>query len=520
MAHTPPASKLRAGIDFFSDWQGTLLVGGCLTYLGGKVVLPLLGKSADAHPYLAKMNAKFITFWAFDDFARAASAGFVLYSDVKAYRDTRTNKQIREGEFDRTHNKWVHFPNDEMVRDGKSRLAWIVRRSIGTGLKMISAAVVVHEGLKSVGILESGPSAHTKAWAGGLGILGLAQDIYDLEQRKDDYQNHCLENSLRAEDAVGNRAKKADFNHAYQMNLFYTQIMKGLIIGVKAMAILSTLNEAKVGGLIGRVTNSGLAGKLVKHSEHIFNWIFIAMAANWLTQEFHVGANLKKWKEEDKKALEKYLFKDFTDSRELVRLIEATATTLLDFGVEILGNADVKTLGKFAKGFDSFLYVPVAAGRITKTYDAVTKLAKERNLREAWNTTHAVFKMIGDFGAALRFIGSFGGIAYISSRTKMFGYIKNIFSATAAAMTIFEEIWFPKKEWSKKSDDEILLSLLALTGSAGSFMLNAGGGLSSAFGHLVTPPAKGTFPPSYFNFNKLMATTSTFFANCTRAYAD
>jgi hypothetical protein len=238
MAIANPVSKPRATLDFMNSWQSTLLVGGCLTYLAGRVILPLLGKSAENYPYLAKMNAKFITFWAFADFAKVSSSIFVGVSDVMTLRDGRTNQEIREGQWDGAENRWVHRPNAEMTLNG-NRYTWVAYRSFATLLKMFSAYVLVHEGLKSVGALKTGPSSMMKAYGATTGLVGLGIDLYDVQSRKNDYATNNLYPFLRKDVTIN----QAGFDGAYTNDLSYSQAVKVIIMGVKVMALLSALSK-------------------------------------------------------------------------------------------------------------------------------------------------------------------------------------------------------------------------------------------------------------------------------------
>ncbi|MCB1110563.1 MAG: hypothetical protein KDK64_06235 [Chlamydiia bacterium] len=512
MALADPVSKPRAALDFFNSWESTLLVGGCLIYLAGRVVLPMMGKSADKYPYLAKMNDKFLTFWAFDDFARAASAGFVGYSDVKTLFDGRTNRQIREG-------GGANCPNDEMTLNGK-RYLWVLRRSLATFLKVFSASILVHEGLRAVGATKSGPSNLLKVTGATAGFVGLGMEVYDVQQRKNDYDAHNLRNNLRKTDAHGHYATNADFDHAYKTNLSYNQAVKVLIMGVKVMALITTLSKMELTGLAGRVMKTPLMEGAVKHADHCFNGIFIGMAITLFAQKVHVGASLSKWSKDDGTWATKYFFKEFSNSREWVRIVEGTATTLLDFGYDALAETDIGALGKFAKAFDSFLYVPKVAERTGGLIDKSWELSKGITARRTWEATHAVFKLIGDTGAALKFIGAFGGIAYLSERTKMFGYVKNIFSATAAAMAIAQEVFFPKKKWEDKNEKDVFKAVMIIGASVGSFFLNGFGGMASAFGKQITKPGVSqNFKPWVYNFAKLNATVCAAFVKYASAPA-
>ena len=141
-----------------NSWQNTLLVGSCVTYLAGRVVIPLLGKSAEHYPYLAKMNAQFGTYWAFGDFATVSSSIFVGVSDVSTLFDARIdNDDIRHGTRDRTDDEiinrpddqrpnapmWTNRPNIEMISGSYTdRCVWVTYRSLATILKIFSAYVL------------------------------------------------------------------------------------------------------------------------------------------------------------------------------------------------------------------------------------------------------------------------------------------------------------------------------------------------------------------------------------------
>jgi len=503
MAIANPVSKPRAALDFMNSWQSTLLVGGCLTYLAGRVILPLLGKSAENHPYLAKMNAKFITFWAFADFAKVSSSMFVGVSDVMTLRDGRTNQEIREGEWDGVGNRWVHRPNAEMTLNG-SRRVWVASRSFATLLKIFSAYVLVHEGLKSVGALKTGPSSMMKAYGAIAGIVGLGFDWSDIKQRKIDYAANPLHASLKKDIAIND----ADFNGAYTKDLTYSQAVKVIIVGVKVMALLSALSKAELGGLAGRVMKNPYMGKVLENSNDIFNGIFIVLTWTLFAQQVHVGANKDKWTDDTGTWWAKYALKSFTDSREFVRLVEGTATTLIDLGYDALAETDLGALGKFAKSFDSFLYVPKVSERAGGLIDKGAKVITDFNTRNVWKATLAVIKLLGDTFAALKFISAFGGIAYLSDRVKGFGYLKNGFSSIGAIMTISEEVFFPEIDrGTGESKNSLTQRTLIVLASTGSLFLNGMGGLAAAFGDKITvPDVSKNFKPWVYNFAKVNST--------------
>lgn len=530
MAIASPVSKPRAAFDFMNDWGNTLLVGGCATYLAGRVLLPLLGKSAENYPYLSKMNAKFITFWTFADFATVSSSVFVGFSDIMTLRDNRNNQQIREGERGRTDDdivnargldvpKWTHRPNVEMIpssnphdrtRDYHDRCIWVARRSLATFLKMFSAYVLVHEGLKSVGALKTGPSLMIKACGATAGLAGLGIEFYDIQSRKNDYNNtNDLYTQLVKSPKPGDVIDRANFNETYTQDLTYSQVVKIIIMGVKVMSLLSTLSKVEFGGLAGRVMKNPYVGKVLGNSNDIFNGLFIGLTATLFIQKVHVGANKDKWTEDTGTWFPKYVLKKFSNSREFVRLTEAIAAALTDFGYDVLEKTDLGALGKFAKSFDSFLDVPKVfekmGGLIDKGTEIVNDIVNDRvSARGIQEATLAVIKFLGDTFAALRFIGAFGGVAYLSDRVKGFGYIKNGLSSVGAIMTISEGIFFPKKDWERKDNKERYIASAIIAMSLGSLFLNGMGGLASAFGDkIIAPGVNKNFKPWVYNFVKI-----------------
>ena len=520
MAIANPVSKPRAALDFMNNWQSALLVGGCVTYcLAGRV-----GKSAENHPYLSKMSAKFMTFWAFADFAKVSSSIFVGLSDLATLADGRTNDEIRSGTRDRTdddilHNrrpeapKWVRRPNVEMIRgEYIHRVAWVGCRSFATILKIFSAYVLVHEGLKSVGALKTGPSSMTKAYGATAGLVGLGIDLCDIELRKRNYRVHNLSAQL-----MKKGVDQGKFDGAYINDLRWSQLVKVIIMCVKAMALLSSLSKAEPTGLVGRVMKHPYIGKLLGNSNDIFNGLFLGLTGVLFAQQVHVGANKGKWTEETGTWWAKYALKNFSDSREFVRLVEGTATTLIDLGYDVLAETDLGALGKFAKSFDSFLYVPkvseragglvdVASGK--KFADFQRKTGRVPTVsRKVWIATYTAIKFLGDTFAALKFIGAFGGVAYLSDRVKGIGYLKNGFSSIRAIMTISEEVFFPTRDWSAKSKKQKYVSSTIIAASLGSLFLNGMGGLAAAFGDKITAPGVNkNFKPWVYNFAKVNST--------------
>jgi hypothetical protein len=253
----------------------------------------------------------------------------------------------------------------------------------------------------------------------------------------------------------------------------------------------------------------------LSHSDDVFNGLFVAITTTLFMQKVHVGADKAKWEKKQGTWATKYFFEDFLASREFVRLLEGTSTTLIDLGYDVLGETDIGKLGKFAKSFDAFLYVPKITERTGGLYDKVSALCSAPSKRKAWNASLAVFKLLGDTFAALKFIAAFGGFAYLSDRTKQFGYLKNGFSVVGAIMTISEEVFFPDQNPRKrKTQAQRTFVILASTGS---LFLNGFGGLSAAFGDRVPPPATGHFKPWVYNFAKFNSTVLSIGINWMKA---
>ena len=506
MAIRDSVSKPRAALDFLNDWQNTLLVGGCITYFAGRTVLPMLGKSAENYPYLAKMNNQFINFWVFADFAKLAGSGFGAAYTIKSVlsQSSKPNQEIRKGQKNGESDGWVHLPNRGMTFDG-DRNKWLARHTLSTALKIFSAYVAVHEGLKSIGALQKGPSSTLKVASGAGGIFAYSHDLFDLRWQKQDYKKHSLYESI-AKDGTG----QADFDRVYVTNITYTQALKVLFIGVKTMALLSTLSKMECGGFAKKVIDHKCTQALLSHSDDVFNGLFAAITTTLFMQKVHVGADKAKWEKKQGTWATKYFFEDFLASREFVRLLEAASTTLIDLGYDVLGETDIGKLGKFAKSFDAFLYVPKITERTGGLYDKVSSFCSEPSKRKAWKASLDAIKLLSDTFAALKFIGAFGGIAYLSDRTKRLGYLKNGFSVVAAVMTISEEIFFPDRE------TEALRKFVILA-STGSLFLNGFGGLSAAFGDRVPAPATGHFKPWVYNFAKVNSTALSIIISYSKA---
>ncbi|NRA90315.1 MAG: hypothetical protein HRU43_04225 [Simkaniaceae bacterium] len=496
MAIEGPASKLSAASDFLNEWQNTLLVSGCITYFVGRTVLPIFGKSAENYPCLAKMNNQFFHFWIFADFANLAGSGFGAAYTIKSVlsQPDRENRQIRGGQ--KTYNGgWVHLPMKGMTLDG-DRNKWLARHTLSTALKIFSAYVAVHEGLKSIGALQKGPSSTLKVVSGVGGIFAYSHDLLDLSWQKQDYKKHSLHGRIAKEDT-----EQEAFDNAYLKNITYTQALKGLFIGVKFMALLSTLSKMEYGGLKKVMDH--------KYTDDLFNCLFVGITTTLFFQKIYASDNLANWQERQKTWATKYFFEDFLASRDFVRLLEAASTTLIDFGYDVLGETDIGKLGKFAKSFDSFLYVPKIAKRTVDLKDKLYTLYSEPSKEKAWNTSLAAIKLLSDTFAALKFIAAFGGIAYLSERTKL-GYLKNGAGVVSAVMTISEEIFFP----DKKKEAQRKFVILA---SAASLFLNGFGGLSAAFGDRVPAPATGHFKPWVYNFAKVNGTALNIIINYSKA---
>ena len=273
------------------------------------------------------------------------------------------------------------------------------------------------------------------------------------------------------------------------------------------MALLSALSKAELGGLPGRVMKNPYMGKVLENSNDIFNGMFIGLTATLFVQQVHVGANKDKWTADTGTWLAKHVFTSFSDSREFVRLVEGLASVAIDLGYDALAETDLGALGKFAKSFDSFLYVPKVSERAGGLIDKGAKVITDFNMRNVWKATLAVIKLLGDTFAALKFIGAFGGVAYLSDRVKGIGYIKNGFSSIGAIMTISEEVFFPTRDWSAKNKKQMYVSSSIIAASFGSLFLNGMGGLAAAFGNKITvPDVSKNFKPWVYNFAKVNST--------------
>ncbi len=500
----PLASQSRAALDFMNTWQNTLLIGSCVTYWAGRVVLPLLGKSAENHPYLSKMNAQFNSFWAFGDFAKISSSFFVLGSDIATANSGRQLKAIRKGEWNEKEERWIHRPNAEMTLNG-NRYTWAAYRSLATLLKMFSAYIAVHAGLKSVGALKAEPSSMMKTCGAAAGLAGLGIDFYDVQSRKKDYAEDNLYKSLCHSDLKD--PTKAEFDNAYIKDLSYSQASRVIGICAKVIALLSILSKAEPSGFVGRVMKNPYMGKILENSDDISNGLLIGLIGISGVQQVDVGANKNKWTGKAGTWWAKYAIKSFPESREFIRLVEGTATTLTDFGYDVLAGIDIGSLGKFAKSFDSFLYVPKISERTGGLIDKVGDVIKERSSRNIWKTVFAIVKLFADTFAALKFIGAFEGVVYLSGRVKGLGYLKNGFSSIGAIMAISEEVFFCEIKEGKGDKKPLIQRTLIVLGSTGSLFLNGMGGLASAFSDkIIVPDVNKNFKPGVYNFVKVSST--------------
>ena len=523
MAVGDPARTDRALLDFMNSWHIIVFAGGVSTYLAGRVVLPLIGKSAENYPSIKKISTQLSSYWAFSNFSAVSVGAFTCFSDLQTVlKDDRNAKEIRAGERHSNRRDWVNVPNDEMTFSG-DKYDWAARRLLATSLKMFSSCILVHAGLKGVGAIKSSPSNMRQVYGAASGFMGFGLDWYDLKTREWDYDPHnrLYPNSLLRQSLKKDGVQVEDFDNVYKKDLQYRQMIAICVMALKAMSLISSLSKAEVGGLTGRIINNSVFGTLVKYSNDVFHLLFMGMIGIQLTQKLDGGASKAEWSQSPKKSLSKYLFKDLAGSREFIRLLEATATTVVDFGLEILPGTDLGALGKFAKSFDSFLYLPDVSKKAGEMIDRGWEVYKKKKCINVWKATYAIFKLIGNTASACKFIGAFGGIYYFSSRTKKFGYIKNGFGATTAMMSITEELFplVPESAWDKKSDKQKLKSLVVLSASVSSLFLNGFGGLATAFGKNIPPPTKQNFKPWVYNFAKLNAAISTIAGNCISASA-
>lgn len=519
--------------DYLSSWQTTLLLGGCFTYCFGR----LWGKVAKDSA-LGKMETAFGSFWAFDDFARATGSVVIIAKDWSAAQDTdRTPDQIREGGVD-AYGKAIH-PKEDMCHS-EHRAIWAARRITGTALKAFSASILVYGGLHSVGVFKNSLGNTTKALGVTAGIAGLSQEIYDLYVQSNDYDAHNLYNQLvntKSRDKfIAEKKKtvpgydeaqfKSDFDDAIKQNIFYSQLMKVLIIGVKVMSLTSVLNKIEGSPLFGRVDG------LVNHSHHIYGNLFLGMAVLWGWQYFKVYADLNEWKKEvpkdkwDPGYMAKYAFQDFTDKRDLVRTVMASTSTLIDYGyetIDFITECELGPLGKLAKNFDSFFSISQVPKQLkgfckssvyilsktAREAESADRVARGKDALTIWralgDSAIAFFKLLGDSFSAAKFIGGFGGVVWLSDRLKKINHLKCGFKSAAAAMTIAQESPL-MSDWEKKGKYEPIISVLVIWTAANSLFLNGASGLSSAYGHLIPAPGKQNFEPWAYNFAAINAT--------------
>ena len=82
MAVGAPARTDRALLDFMNSWHIIVFAGGVGTYLAGRVVLPLIGKSAENYPSIKKISTQLSSYWAFSNFAAVSMGAFTCFSDL------------------------------------------------------------------------------------------------------------------------------------------------------------------------------------------------------------------------------------------------------------------------------------------------------------------------------------------------------------------------------------------------------------------------------------------------------
>lgn len=445
----------QSSLKYLSDPGNALLATAVATWAVSKIC------SDDKCPTLAKLNEMLPHFYTFGYVATIGSALYSIGTDWQ-----KVSEGNKDGEKKSEFLPWLSKDD--------STLPWHIARSVKHAAKVFAACILIHQGLRSMNVVSSGPSSSLKVAGACASIMAYVIDMGEI------YKRYQCEDKTRGQ---------ASFDGVQDILM--------LLVKVTSIAgVLKAYGDAE-----------GFAGNVVKfvnsQALDISNGLFAAMFITGLTQNIVYP---KKDEKEDK-SLPKYIFRDFFGSRSFIRLAKAGAEIAAEYGCQFA------QLNPHAKNLDAFIYVPTAIGSFTKSAPLFLGSVKNVWADKSLKTTGAeivkvalpIIKLTGTVCAMLKFLGSVTGKNRFS---KNFGYIKSLSSSVAALVEGYQVGKDLYKAWNSTDDDKnekMVKQSLALAGKVTSLLLNSLGAMQSYVGSMIQEQGKSEVSPYFWHRLSLAA---------------
>ena len=477
---------MNSTLDFLGNWNNALLLGGCVTYFGSRFVLPLMGKTSSQFPCIEKMSQQFGTLWTFDFSATALSSFYSLYQDCQVMRSSGNPS------------------NDRSLPFNRDLKVGVERRIAATALKLFSTFVLLRAGLHGLGALSSGPGVKLQTAGAVAGLMGHSLDFYELSAQKKDSlinENWPDDDSLRV---------------PYEANIIFQQVIKGLVIGLKTISVLALLSKTELPSPARRIFNAKPLKFVVDNQPLLTHSLLVSLLVTSYLKE--IDPRLKKGgsPKSIKTTTPEFIFQDLPKSSELTKLIEALSEMLVELGLETLGDLRLLSLGKGAKALSDFRNLPKVFADIQSVISSANecieskrKLSSDPNSQEYIKGFHrsltqlmaSIANLTKDLAGALKYIGAFGGVAYLSSRVQLFSNIKNFLGAALALQElIVKDIPGCRRERDFRGRTLYLLLLVMHSGIL--FQSGLGGAAVKLAGRVTKSTTRLTISP---RFNKAVA---------------
>ena len=214
------------------------------------------------------------------------------------------NKKIREGG-DSTP------PNPEMTLNGSPK-KWALIRTTATLLKCLSSCWILGN-FFSLFFFQTQCELQSRGLAllSTATILGHGIEIFDLRRQAKDYQTHNLREFMISERIRDSIKKAGDdalivnngnqkFDATYITNIFYKQIIQGLLIGIEVITLTRLLSKVGTESLIGRVVQRRPIKWIEQSSAPLLKISLLTLGILHIAQTFHTKAKLKRWTCEEK----------------------------------------------------------------------------------------------------------------------------------------------------------------------------------------------------------------------------
>ena len=269
--------------------------------------------------------------------------------------------------------------------------------------------------------------------------MGHSLDFYELSaQKKDSLKKEKWSQSTEVVDRI---------RVPYDVNIFYQQWLKGLTIGLKALSFLALFSKLSLPSSARRIFNQRPIKLLVDNQELITHGLLVNLLATTYLKEVDPRTLQINLHLHEQRPKTNFFFQVLPNSSEFTMLIEALSEMIVELGLESIGDLRLSSLGKGAKAFSDFRNLPKvfadvkflifrsnefiscirSLNRNSQNHHAITVYNRKLSL-----LLIAISYLAKDLAGALKYMGAFGGVAYLSSRVQLFSNIENLLGAALA----------------------------------------------------------------------------------------